>query len=290
MNKFIIIFLAIVFLVGAVFSIANTTENFINKHYSEPSADDKDESNEDDEQVIDKSKYFNDFDTLMLTPNDTNTVYTTDEGTLYLKAGNCGVDDGKLYFEITPDTYESITASGVNSTDPYAIIGSEFNVGVNLCIVYDIDVSIDEGYTQEFGIRPDYRTVDRKIATTNDSLIRYRNGQYVKLFREEVLATDIPNNYHFTYILWADGSIDAYVDGKLIFECDSAYNIDCAYAVGLRLQFKYYNDAEAEQRVYFDNLKIKAFAKGYDGAINYLYENPDVDLATNTDTVLGGGY
>ena len=121
MNKFIIIFLAIVFLVGAVFSIANTTENFINKHYSEPSADDKDESNEDDEQVIDKSKYFNDFDTLMLTPNDTNTVYTTDEGTLYLKAGNCGVDDGvHIRHKIEALVLLSTAAPVLNSTQVVA--------------------------------------------------------------------------------------------------------------------------------------------------------------------------
>lgn len=291
MKKIIIIILATLLLVGLVLSMANTTDYLI-KDVIKPSTDDnsKDESNEDDEQVIDTSKYVNDFDEMVLTPNDTNTGYLTDNGKIYLPAGTCGVSEGKFYMAITPDTYDTITASGNSSASSHAVFGPQYSVKDYLCIVYDIDISVDEGYTQEFGVRPDYRTLDGSVGAPNESLIRYRNGQYVTYYGSDVLVSEVPNNYHFTYIIWADGSYDAYIDGKLIYECDSAYNDDTVYATGLRLQFKYASDVSTEQRVYFDNLQIKTFDIGYDGAINSLYENPDVDLATNIDTVLGGDY
>ena len=242
------------------------------------------------EPEVDPSLTLINFDGVTFKNNPGSIAHTSDVGAVHLKAGVFDTDGTSLYFGITPDTYESILEQGKTTIDPYALIGPTIGVKDNYAIVYDLDVSIDDGYVGEFGIRPHYRNPENQLANVDGCLLRYKSNVFYVVGNTEPLVTDIPNEFHYTYILWYDGSADIYLNGQRIYHLDAAYKPTCVNASGLRFSLVYSFDVENEVGVTFDNIKIKTFDLGYKGAINDLYIDPTVDLHTNADTVLGGGY
>ena len=295
MKKFIIIFLSLIFLLGLIFSIATATENVINniQNDKKPEASKEPEEptpEEPEVPEVDPTLTLIDFEDVTFKNSPGSIAHTSDVGSVHLKAGVFDTEGTSIYFGITPDTYESILEQDKTSIDPYALIGPTIGVKDNYAIVYDLDVSIDVGYVGEFGIRPHYRTPENTLANIDGCLLRYKNNVFYVVGTTEPLVRDIPNEFHYTYILWYDGSADVYVNGERIYHIDAAYKSTCVNASGLRFSFIYSSDVEEEVGVTFNDIKIKTFELGYKGAINELYKDPTVDLHTNTDTHLGGGY
>ncbi len=292
MKRIIITILALLLLVGVILSMANITDNIVND-INKPSKDNvttPDDDNAGDDIEIDESLTVIDFDNVEFKNVEGTLDYISDIGNVYLKAGVFGVESGRLYMGTTPDTYESFINQGLTSIDPYAFIGPTIGVKDNLAIVYDIDVIVDEGYTNAFSIRPNYRAPDYTIAEAKNNLIFYQGGEIYLYQSSNNLMTGVPNGYHYTCVLWYDGTYDVYVNGQHIYRNDLAYSEQCVNVSGLRIHFKYTTDTDKEVGVHFDNLKIKTFALDYTGDILSLYDNPAADLHNNADTVLGGGY
>ena len=216
---------------------------------------------------------------------------------IYAKDGTGGqsgifsthIGDGNFYMTINGDNMES-----GDRYDNYAYFGKSYEIESGyLCMVFDVDVSaVDFGESCSVGFRPDYRNTSGGQAYSDATLYRYYNGGEFKNVNGTHVASDIPENFHFTYVLWYDGRADIYLNGELMLTIKKAYTNACTHIEGLRMAFTCTDKGSLDgfPTVVIDNVKIMEFKEGYTGPIHYLHDNPDVDLHVVKDTVLGGGY
>ena len=286
MKKIIISFLVLLLVLGLVFSVTDIVGFFARNNIN-------------NEPIIEIPE--EDLFTSLTTYDFSNIDYLGSEGYYKFFDGFKVYYGDNGYFSGGTDTnngndYFYMRYWGANDTtgrfDNYAFIGETkyINEGY-ICVVIDVDVKlVDWTDGSSVGIRPSYRTSSNKLAHYDGTLLRFYSGGIFKNVKGTLIAENIPDMFHYTYILWGDGRTDIYINGIYTYTIEKAYNDDCAFFDGIRVSCTYNNVTEGCPEVRLDNLKFKTFEVGYDGDINYLYNDPNVDLHDNPDTVLGGGY
>lgn len=284
MKKIIITFLALVLAVGIAFSVTdivgffaknrieNSPLNLGEEYYTELAT--YDFSNIDYLGSEGDYEYFDGFK-----------VYYGDNGYF---SGGIDTNNGNDYFYMR--YWGAYDTTG--RYDNYAFIGETkyINEGYK-CVVIDVDVKlVDWTVGSSVGIRPSYRTSSNKLAHYDGTLLRFYSGGIFKNVKGTLIAENIPDVFHYTYILWEDGRADIYINGVYTYTIEKAYNDDCAFFDGIRVSCTYSNVTEGRPEVDLDNLKIKTYSLDYEGEMLDLYAEPNVNLADMDCTVLGGGY
>ena len=200
-----------------------------------------------------------------------------------LKTGEFFSDyDGFHYFiDVDEESYGS----------SFFILGDRHDFSDYSAIVYDVDVTLSEDFPYLMCIRPDFRTESGANAAITAGLVRYAEGAFYLADRNGTLFKDgIDNTFHYTFIVYSDGTILIYCDGELVTKCEpyTMYKKECTYADGLRVTIFSKTAPSELVQCSVSNITVSAFAPGYDGAIFDLLDNPDVSLYDNEDTVLGG--
>ena len=287
MKKIIITFLALVLALGVAFSITD-----IVGYMSRNKIENNPIINPYEEAYTELSSY--DFNEVVYLGYDEDYTYFEDFKVYY---GDNGYFTGSVD-ERAENPYFYMQYWGADDHDysvrydNYAFIGETKNIndGYN-CVVIDVDVKLEDWVSgASVGIRPSYRNSSNKLAHYDGTLLRFYSGGLFKNVKGGLIAENIPDEFHYTYILWADGRADIYINGNYTYTIAKAYNDDCAYFDGIRVSCTYNNVTDGAPTVQLDNLKIKTYNEGYEGEILDLYEHPDVNLADMACTVLGGGY
>ncbi|MBQ8289971.1 MAG: hypothetical protein IJY01_03780 [Clostridia bacterium] len=219
------------------------------------------------------------------------TKYTSENIIGWVNAGDVSVNDGSLHFTYTTDDYEAIIASGANKASSYVILCAPLEVDTYPAIMYDVDVKLSSGFPISFGIRPDFRDTyeNGSFGTTtviNESTISYVNGNFCPYNSNDVLYSGVPEEYHYTFILWRDGTASIYVDGNFVCKTEKVYNENTTVIPGLRISLSFKEDVSADVIASFDNVQITSFSEAYDGTLLFLKDNHTIKLQEVSDSVL----
>lgn len=218
---------------------------------------------------------------LIWTPSGTSD-YLSGPHKVALKTGKFFSDsDGFHYFvDVDEESYG----------DPFFVLGDRHNFSDYSAMVYDVDVTLSEDFPYLLCIRPDFRTESGASAVINSGLVRYADGSFYLFGRNGTLIKDgIDNTFHYTFIVYSDGTILIYCDGKLVTKRPpyTMYKEECAYVGGLRVSLFLANTAPSELvECSVSNITVSAFAPEYDGYIFELLENEDLTLDRCPDSIL----
>ena len=203
---------------------------------------------------------FYDFQSAMDWTNNGQNYYS-DLATVYLKSGSFKDTEGNFQFSITQN---EINNTYYNYLDPYIVIGNSYILEEYSKIVYEVDVKVSENYPFQIVIRPDYRySVDEgsSQASVSSGIVCFSNSTFYTKESDDVLYRIDENEFHFTYVVNTDRSCQVFINGKLIYETDYAYDDFCYMIKGLRLSAQYYfgDPISGTATVTFDNIHVKGY-------------------------------
>lgn len=197
--------------------------------------------------------------------------------------GEFKTDSDGLHYSINVDeeSYES---------DPWFIIGDSHNLSDYSAIVYDVDVTLSEDYPYLLGLRPDFRSESGGNVAITPGLVRYYDGAFYLVNQNGTLFKDgIDNTFHYTFIVYSDGTVLIYCDGELVTRCEpyTMFKEECARLDGFRVTMFLEKTAPSEiAECSVSNITVSAFAPGYEGYITELLENEALTLDKCPDSIL----
>ena len=211
------------------------------------------------------------------TPPISGTHYKSSIGTVVLKTGTFTSDADGFHFMTDPST---------PTGEPYAVIGSTHSLKNYSVIMYDLDVSVSDGFTHQIGLRPVFANASGKNVVINSGLIRYQTGGF-RRFNGAKFKTGIGNSFHYTFIVYPEGRVLVYVDGELLLNAEpySMFTEECARLKGFRITLPC-KSSSVPMSCTISNLNVSAFAPDYKGDIFELLDDEDLTLQECSDSIL----
>lgn len=231
--------------------------------------------------------------------------WSTENGAWTSEVGVAGLANGKITNDTTKGSvvYYLDAKSEVVSRDSYLNLGPEVALSNYGVVMYDIDITVDENFDWQLGLRPNFCDSERGNSAKTGGAIRYVDG-HIRNIDGSMLMPYVGEKFHYTFIFFNEGDdctnddgsskgcnngrILVYVNGELLCvrEPSTMFYDDIQYFCGFRVHIVP-NVAPSEYAsVSFSNLYVSVFSPEYDGAIYDLLENPDVNLSDNSDTLL----
>ena len=268
MKKIIIIFLACILLVGLVLSMANTTDYLVNK-ITKPSNESKEEEEQISPLIANLTTYDFDGETSELLNDESSDYYVEDKFNIWT------IDNDCLELK-TSGKYDD---SEDNVANESVYFKEELNFVDYRCIIIDFDVF-------DINLKMSNGNDENFVVCVNDIDTKYNNGIFAYGLGSDNynIENDIDDS-HWTIVFTCNGNYYFYIDGVFVYEGLAGFDMSKIY----NLCFCYYG-YQYGTSLKIDNIKINSISFDYEGAIKDLLDNPYVDLSTNPDTVLGGGY
>ena len=211
------------------------------------------------------------------TPPNSGVNHTSSIGTVALKAGT---------FESDADAFSFIIDAGAIGGEPFAVFNGTYSLEEYSVVMYDVDVSVSEGYPHQIGMRPVFMNSSGKSDVINSGLVRYQNGGF-RWFNGATFKTGIDDTFHYTFIVYPEGRVLVYVDGELLLNAEaySMFSEDCTYIQGFRITTVGVTDTKKNVAT-FSNLQVSVFDADYEGEIFELLGNAKIKLQDCPDSIL----
>ena len=174
--------------------------------------------------------------------------------------------------------------------DSFFVLGDSHDFSDYSAIVYDVDVTLSEDYPYLLGLRPDFRSESGGNVAITNGLVRYYDGAfYLVTYNGTLFKDGIDNTFHYTFIVYSDGTVLIYCDGELVTRCEpyTMFKEECTRLDGFRVSMFLEKTAPSElAECTVSNITVSAFAPGYDGYIFELLENEALTLDKCPDSML----
>lgn len=204
-------------------------------------------------------------------------------------------DDVESIFLITPDADSASHYWDIYLDAPK----NGINISDNSFMTVDFDIDLDNLY-DEYRILSTFRTDSNTLAHQQSIYLYIDYDEFDQSYysfliendEKKVVWNSDSNKAHITlaYSFNQDDPcssiVNWYIDGKFIGSATQFLTEDVAIARALRIySYENANDTSGD-KIRLLNYQVNVFEKGYEGAINYLFEYPEVTLQECSDSVL----
>ena len=185
--------------------------------------------------------------------------------------------------------YFDYSAGASETKDAFAVFGynDKYYFKDNSVFMIDVDVTLnDPDNLYYLQIVPDFRDDNYTLKTNKNGTLVHSSG-YIFL-KDTENYFPVGSSFHLTYIFESSGTGHIYANGRYVTSVSDIYGSGATYCDGFKLTIFYpLESPSGEAYAAVDNIQIHTFDADYAGAINELFDDPDIFLEDCSDTIFG---
>lgn len=237
--------------------------------------------------------------------NSNSSTYNYDACFDYIKGNKSGVATGSV-----SDNKITLSSSASSTDDHYWDIYLGDNQSVKLSdysfmtVDFDIDMTnLVDRYRIFCPFRDEadslaglgekyYFYIDFDEDLNKYTALLFENGDFQTVWESMNGVSHFTFAYSFNQTSLPDSVLNIYADGEFICSMAGFISNNAVYTKCLRIglpslsSLGFFNENKGGDMLVIENYQVNVFEKGYDGAINYLFDDPDITLQECSDSVL----